>query len=319
MADLECEAIRGISVEEYAAALAHEGVSVVPGAGRTLWRRGEAFSLEREPIGCLDEPTAAEIGAALWTTRAFVASYVRHPDDSHPQNAWLYVCRNRGYSLDTLESRARRDIRHALRSLRFGFIDMPTFLEHGAVAFCSSRSRQGLSDGTPGEFQSCYGKLARNPAHHVLGAWKDDHLAAFLSAEVVEDCASIAVYAASDYLKCNPNDGLIYHALNVLLVREKVRCVTYGLSSIQEESKADSLHRFKRKVGFEALPVHRAFAFHPLLKPLANGSTLWGLRACTRLWPSSRVLRKATGLLATYLGKRPTCAESQQVEKEEEA
>jgi len=39
--------------------------------------------------------------------------------------------------------------------------------------------------------------------------------------------------------------------------------------------------------------------------------TLWGFRLGTRLCPGSRALRKATGMLAGYLGKHPLLSKSE--------
>lgn len=311
------ETIRSATTEEYTSALSRQGVVVVPGAGRSFWRGHEMRSLEREPMPCLDEPTADEVSSILWRTRSPVITYNRRPDDAHPQNAWLYICRNQDYSLEGLESTARRDARRALRAFRFDFVDMETFLRKGVVPFCDTRTRVGLSDGTPEKFRRRFEAETHNPAHRVVGAWKDDALVAFISLMVVDDWVSIAPYAATEHLKSCPNNGLIHFTLDYLLTQHKYHIVNYGLSSIQEVSKADGLHRFKNRVGFEACPIHRAFVFHPLLRPLANPVTLWAMRACVRVWPDSRVLRKTAGLLATYLGKNPALVKFQQTEGEE--
>jgi hypothetical protein len=262
-------------------------------------------SLVRRPDTCLGVPPADEIRSNLWRARAPVATYVRRPDDDHPQNAWLYVCENRDYKLESLEARARRDARRALRELRIEFIDVPTFLDHGVRAFCETRTRVGLSDGTPQVFCKTFGDFGKNPAHKAIGAWAGDVLAAFLTLVVVDDWVDIYPYASDEHLRLCPNDGMIHYVLDYFLAQRGFRLVNYGLSSIQEVSKAQGLHAFKKKVGFECRPVHRAFVFHPLLKPLANRGTLWGLRIGRWLRPRSRTLRKAAGLLATYLGDTP--------------
>jgi hypothetical protein len=55
-------------------------------------------------------------------------------------------------------------------------------------------------------------------------------------------------------------------------------------------------------VGFEARAVHRAFVAHPLLRPLVNPLTLWGVNTALRLRPGNRRLKKAGGVLACMLG-----------------
>jgi hypothetical protein len=94
--------------------------------------------------------------------------------------------------------------------------------------------------------------------------------------------------------------------------------VSAGLSSIQEVSGAQGLHFFKKKVGFECWPVHRGAVFHPLLAPLANIATLQALRVLRRLRPGSPAIRKAAGLLSSYLGHNPMPPNGSLSEKETE-
>ncbi|MCE5267551.1 MAG: hypothetical protein LLG00_06680 [Planctomycetaceae bacterium] len=302
------EAISGISLAEYVAALSDDGATVVPGADGTYWRSAERLSLERLPTRCLDEPSQDEVRNALRRTRTAVATYNRHADASHPQNAWLYLCQNQDYRVENLESAARRDVRRALREFRFEMVDISRLLQDGAAAFCETRSRLGLSDGVPEAFQKHFRRFLDKPDSQIIAAWRDGEesgpcLAAFMSVSIVERWVTIAAYSRTAYLRYCPNNGLLHYAMEHFLTQHKLQGLDYGLSSIQEVGKADTLHRFKVRMGFEAIPVHRAFVFHPLLRPLVNPLTLWGLRTCARVHPSSRRLRKAAGLLAAHLGR----------------
>jgi hypothetical protein len=293
--------VHGISLEEYIAVLARAGAKVVSGTKGSYWCTSEIGALERIPFDRLDEPSLEDVTHALRLARAAVASYLRPVDESHPQNAWLYVCRNQEYTLEGLGVAARRDARRALRELRFEFIDMETLMREGVTPFCDSRIRNGLSDGTPEMFRHHFQSHADSRAYKVLGAWKDNVLVAFMSLTIVEDWVAIAAFASTEYLRLCPNNGLVHFAMDYFLTERKFRLINYGVSSIQETSKSDSLHRFKCRVGFEAVPIYRAFVFHPILRPMMNSVTLWGLRRCLSLWPSNRILRKATGLLAAHV------------------
>jgi hypothetical protein len=299
---------------EYVAALAAERVTVVPGSSGCHWVGNVCGSLFREPTSCLAPPQPGEVRRALWKAWAPVATYVVAPSDEQPANAWLYVCDDHDYRLEDLGSTARRDIRRALRQLRFEFTDAATLLARGAKAFCDTQKRLGLSDGTFEVFRRDHEPIGRNPGIQIAGAWAGDFLAAFATVLAIDDWADISIYAADDYLSSCPVNGLIHFALDHYLVQRKFRGVGYGLSSIQEASKAVTLDRFKKKAGFEAWPVHRAFVLHPLLRPLANRCTLFGLRLGTYFRPSSRRWRKATGLLATYLNRHAVLRPPQQDE-----
>jgi hypothetical protein len=238
----------------------------------------------------------------LWRCGALVADYLRAPDAEHPQNAWLFVCDDSDYSLDKLDAAARRAVRRAERDLRFEFLDPAEFLEFGAVPYCDTRRRAGLSDGTPEGFRKYATFLMQNPGNKILGAWRGDSLAAYLWMLLVDDYAAITPFSADAHLGLRPNDGLIHFALDYCLVRRKLSIVTFGLSSIQEDERSAGLVAFKKKVGFAARPVHRAFAFHPLIKPLLNSLTLRTVRGMLKCFPRSRPLRKAAGVLTASLG-----------------
>ena len=292
-----------ITAQEYVAILQRRGKRAILEKDRVFWHEYQRFALERLPLFCVDVPSPRTVRSLLWRSRSLVATYVLSADDVHPANALHYLCENRNYSLETLASPARRDARRALRAFRYEFIDAATLLAHGARAFCDTRTRVGLSDGTLQVFQDYIGMLSLNPACKFVGAWCGERLAAYLWMSLVDDWAAIAAYAANEDLRSCPNNGLIHFALDYCLTQGRCSLVTYGLTSIQEVNRTVTLDYFKKKVGFEARPVYRAFVYHPLLRPLVNPLTYWILRRCSRLFPHSPTLRKAAGLLATSLGE----------------
>jgi hypothetical protein len=291
------------SVTDYATDLAKIGVRILPGEPGTYWAGYETGALMRRPTFHVEPPDPDEVRRVLWHGRAAVASYLLEPDEHHPSNAWLYICTDQAYALEKLASNGRRDVRRGLRELRIAPLTPEELLTDGVQAFCDTRRRVGLSDGTPEEFRQRFTAHARLPEHVYLGAWRDNQLAAFLSIIEVDDWVEFEGCFSMDALRqYRPNDTLIYSALSHYLVERKYRLVSYGLSSIQAESNTAGLHRFKMKVGFEARPVHRAFVAHPLLRPFVNQLTLWSINAALRCRPGDRRLKKAGGMLASMLG-----------------
>jgi hypothetical protein len=123
---------------------------------------------------------------------------------------------------------------------------------------------------------------------------------------VVDDWVEIeGSFSADDSRTLCPNDGLAHFVLSHFLVTRRFNTVSYGLSSIQEAHQAEGLHNYKKKVGFDAQPVHRAFVLHPLLRPLANPLILRGARMVTKVLPQNRMIKKASGMLMTMLENRP--------------
>ncbi len=294
-----------LSITDYAADLERVGERVFTGGKGTIWISHGLGAITRLPFSHLASPDLKEVSQLLWRGPTLVADYIQEPNDSHPANTWLYICTDQAYTLDKLVPTMRRNVRRGLKELRIVPINSDELLAHGVKAFCDTRRRNGLSDGTPEEFKKRFTLRARSQGHVFHGAWKDDQLAAFLSIIEVDNWAEIeGCFSMNDLLKTRPNEALFYSILNYYLVEKKCQVVTYGLSSIQTESNVAGLHAFKAKVGFLAKPVHRVFVIHPLLRPFANQIVLLGLDAALRLRPDNRVLRKVRGMLALMLGRQ---------------
>jgi hypothetical protein len=291
-----------ISITEYAAGLARIGVQVLPGATGTFWTRHESGAMMRRPTFHIGPPAPDELREVLWRGRAAVASYLLEPDERHPANALLYLCTDQTYALEKLSPAVRRNVRRGLKELKITPLTADQVLAHGIQAFCDTRRRVGLSDGTPEVFRQRFTAQTSMPEHVYLGAWKDNQLAAFLTITEVDDWAELGCYSMDSLLHYRPNDTLMYRALTHYLVERKCRLVSYGLSSIQAESNAKGLHRFKTKVGFEARAVYRAFVVYPLLRPFVNQLTLWGVNTALQFRSRDRRLKKAGGILACMLG-----------------
>lgn len=290
------------SLDQYAADLARSGVRIIPGEAGTCWAQYESGALMRLPTFHLTPPAPNEVRRLLWRGWAAIASYLQEPDECHPANAWLYICTDHAYSLDKLAPTMRRNVHRGLRELKIAPLTPEQLLTHGVQPYCETRRRVGLNDGTLEAFHRSIATDMNLPEVSFLGAWKDDQLAAFLIITEVDDWAEIECFSRDALLHYRPNDTLMYTVLSHYLVERGFRIVSYGLSSIQAESNAAGLHRFKTKVGFEARPVHRAFVSHPLLYPFVNQLTLWGVNAVLRFKPGDRRLKKAGGMLACMLG-----------------
>jgi hypothetical protein len=233
---------------------------------------------------------------------ALAVTYNIAPDERHRANAYLYITRNRKYSIEDLSKPARRDARRALRSLKIGFADRETILAQGLPAFRDTRNRVGLSDGTREHFEARFGEFFRHPAHLAAGAWLDDKLLAFMTLEIYNDSLGIeGSFSCEEGRTLCPNNGLAHFVQEYFLVQHGFAAVNYGLSSLQIESDAAGLHSFKLRVGFNAEPVHRAVAVNPRLRLFVSRPTLSGVQGLLKVFPRSRVLKKAAGILAVAL------------------
>lgn len=264
----------------------------------SAWIASERWGLSRFPLLPGPAPGPAVVEALFRSARAAVLDFLLPADHAYEPTASLYLYEGPAYSLDQLTKNGRRDARKALRELRIGWITHEQLLLHGLPAYADCRVRVGLSDGTSDDFQRRFERLRDIPGHHYLGAWKGDELAAFMTVHAVETSASIAAYSNSAHRGSCPNDGLIHVALHHCINERGLASVSYGLSSVQEQSNAASLHEFKLKAGFRAVPVRRVFRVHPWAAPLVNRGTLATLHALLRVTPRNRFLKKASGVLA---------------------
>lgn len=289
------------SIADYGASLRKSGVTVVQGEGNTFWARHESGAMVRFPNFYLIPPSPQEVRQVLWRGRAMVASYLLEPDEHHPANACHYLCADHTYALEKLATPVRHHVRQGLRNLSITPLTLEQLLAHGFPAFRDARCRNGLNDGTIEEFQQWFTGLAKLSGVVYLGAWKDEQLAAFAYIKEVNDWAELGCFSVDALLKYRPNDALVYSILYRYLVERRYSVVSYGLSSVQNETRAAGLHQFKLKLGFEARPVRRVFVPHPLLGLLINPLTLWGVSAMLRFRPGDRLLKKAEGILTSML------------------
>jgi hypothetical protein len=264
--------------------------------------------VRRVPTFVVRTAARSEVDGVLRATGSVVATYLREPDEEHGPNAWLYVSSDHAYALETLAPAMRRNVRRAMRELAIRPVAAAELLVHGGRAFCDTRRRAGIDDGTPRGFRRYFDfeHGVDRPGWSYLGAWRNGELAAFATVMHVDDWAELSCFSASSMLRYRPNDALMYVALSTLLAERRCRVVSYGLSSIQAPGNVAGLHRFKLKVGFSASRVHRAFDLHPSLRALATPATLsavrWTVNGVLLARPRSGHLKKLSGMLACMLG-----------------
>jgi len=296
------------TLAEHVAELRASGVRVCEGRDGTSWVASRDRVAWRLPLFSVAHVEAAEVDHALQRTGALIASYLTEPTFAEPANAWLYVCADDQYSLGMRAPAMRRNVRRAQRELTIRPISSAEVLASGLTAFCDTRRRTGLDDGTVHGFRRSFALEPHTTCagQSYLGAWRDGHLAAFLTMLHVDDWVELGCYSMDSMLRYRPNDALLYAALSHYLTERRCRVVSFGVSSIQASSNAAGLHRFKLKVGFDARPVHRAFVLHPAIRPFATRATMtaahWAVNGMLRVRPRNGALKRFDGMLACMLG-----------------
>jgi hypothetical protein len=288
-----------MDINEYCEHLKAAGFKAMLGSKSTIWSSSEHFSMQRQPVFALHLPPREEITRVFKRSHAAILSFVSEPTGGRAANSSLYLCKDPEYSLKKLGRGARYDTSRGLNELTIKFLEQSELLRLGEQAYCDTLARTGLSVDSRETFEVRF-RRPRTESRY-LGALKGNRLAAFMPLAEVGEWVSIGGYSADEFLPLRPNNALVFYALHHYLVERKFRVVSYGLSSIQADSKAEGLHRFKLKMGFESVPVHRAFIVNPLLRPFVNRVS-WGLvNGFLRIAPHHRMLKKAEGALRMAL------------------
>lgn len=260
----------------------------------TPWIRYENFAYTRFPIYNLTEASEEEIKEVFSITKSIMISFNVNSSDA---DSFLYICRNKNYSFALLPSNMQRNIKRAAREFTFSEIDREVFLTSGWKCFYDTRTRAGILDGNKENFLNQFQSWIDLSSNKIYGVMKENQLAAFISVSEINNWAEIGLYSSSQYLSLRPNDLIIYKVLELYLSQKKFSFVSFGLSSIQKDSSVDGLHKFKTKVGFEAIGIKRIFLINKKFNCLNNKLFILLLKRVNKIYPNSRRLRKIEGAL----------------------
>lgn len=290
-----------MKLKEYVSYLIKQGRSVVFNNKGYFWFNYEKKSVSRAPAFILDEPHVNEISNVFKILKPLILTYNTEPGSPGDTNAYLYITSDKNYSLEKINKNGRRDARIAQRNLEFKFLDWDYISAHGFKAYADTRQRHNLSDGTREAFEKIIDECKGNPAFKALAAVKPgyDDVYGFLKLLEVEDWVEItSSYSMTEHLSLCPNNGLFNYALEYYLADGSINTVSYGVSSIQKESKKEGLHNFKMRIGFDAKPIKRKFIINPSYKFLFNKVSYGFSRILLKIFPSSRKLKKIEGVMS---------------------
>ena len=288
-----------MTLNEYCEQLKAAGSKVVVGSDKTLWVSHEHFSMLRQPAFALHVPSSEEIRDVFKRSHAAALTFIGEPSGARVANSSLYLCTDNEYSLSKLGKGARYDTSRGLNEFNIRFMDRCEVMGLGEQAYSDTFARVGLSSNKRDPFEVRF----RQPVSETcyLGALKGDRLAAFFLVTEVDNWVAIGGYSANEFLPLRPNNALVYYALHHYLVEKKYSVVSYGLSSLQAVSRAEGLHQFKLKMGFNSIPVHRTIALNPLIRPVVNRLSWKVINGLLKLSPRHPMLKKAEGALRVAL------------------
>lgn len=282
---------------EYLESINSSGVKTFYLNDDNFWMEISSRVIARSPAFTLKEPSTSEIDSIFENLNPVIITYNVHAKNKN--NAYLYYTDDNDYKLEKLDATGRRFARKGKENFEIKFVEWDEIMNFGMKAYADTRSRNGLDDGTKDEFLKRMTSHSNNPAFKAIGAFtkQNKDFAAYLTVIEVDNWVEItSSYSDNDFLKLYPNNGLFDFALKFYLCDKKSKIVSYGVSSIQSKSNKDSLHVFKLRVGFNALPVNRVFITNPKYKFAFNKVSKSAIKMLLKFKKGDRNLLKLEGL-----------------------
>ncbi len=278
--------------------------------GTYAWIQSPRRVLTRFPLECTTAVAASTTRPLLRLGGVWVVNYLLDAGEERGANCWDYVRRDPRYDVETLDSNARRDVRRGLRSFDVRVCTWREWAEQGFAALDDTERRHGYAAPDPAAFRRVAERWKDQPFYEIWGAWHGADLAAWLTVLKVDDWALIdLVRSRTDALRGCPNNAVLYMATHSLLRTEGRRYVSYGTSTLQLGTDEQSMHRYKLRMGYEAVPMRRVFVCRPAYRPLFESRVMsWTWATLTSAFPSSAALRKIAGmskLLAQNRSREP--------------
>jgi hypothetical protein len=283
---------------DWVRALRAQGMPATWSDHDACWVRFKKVAHLRYPTNDLRVIGDAERRDLLWGRRMAVLQYQELPERPEDANAVLYLCTDKGYSIESLSSNNRSKVRRSLKRLDVRLTTAEEIIAKGYPPYIDTRQRHDSSHMSPDEFRANWERQLHVEGREIWAAWAGDEIAAFGAVHLCGAWASISATVSSRaHMKDYPNHALFFTVLEQLMARPEVESVSYGLSSLRSETSIDSLHHFMVSVGLEAVPVVRKVVVHPLLRPAVNRGTLVAARSAERVVPSARLLRATRAAL----------------------
>lgn len=261
----------------------------------TLWIEYSSRAYIRFPLFRFEVPTKEMLKEVFKQTKARVLTYATEADEKK-RNGYLYLCRV--FDTSALKDNYKRNIKKASARFDIKSLTAKEIEQKGFEAFRDTRRRLGLNDFTKENFLKRFAAAQARANNRFIAAVRNERVEAFASVLCYHDFIEIeGLFSCNEALSDRPNDYIIYSILDVALNLDKMQCVSYGYSSIQEDSNEEGLHRFKVKCGFEAIPIRRHFVFNNTWRWIFNPFTKLLIKALLALRPSNLTLRKLHGIL----------------------
>ena len=275
--------------------------------GTQAWTPGVRAELMRLPVECTSPPDKNVLREVFGQKGIWLASFMLEPMNDRPANCFDYLCTDPAYCIENLTKNGRRDIRRGLRNFAVRRCTWDELLDKGLDAYADTEARHVHGEPSRDDLVEIAELYRDSPFVEIWGAWSEDVLDAWIKVLKIDDWAFITnAYSRNENLRNCPNNGLAYEVTKTCLVDEGRKSISFGISSLQATSNILSLHKFKIRMGYKAVPMCRTFIVHPLMRPMVKtrlASWIWDGLAALR--PGSATFSKIAGM-ARLLSARET-------------
>jgi len=274
----------------------------------SYWHSEGVRALQAFPYHWTIHPDEGELMHLLRWTKTLSLRYSASADTPLGYISYHGMLDKCPYEIETLGKWARKNVRRGLRNCSVEPISFAELAEKGWGLHCDTLLRQGR-----GRTLTCkdWSKLCLSagelPGFEAWGARVQNTLAASVITFILDDCCYLLYQQCRrEYLSAHVNNALGFAVTRIMLRKETVRSVFYGLHSLDAPPSVDE---FKFRLGYSAKPVRQRVVFHPLCSPLVNPWTHALLRAARSLHASNSILAKAEGMVRFYLQGKKTVPE----------
>lgn len=263
------------------------------------WLRFHKLALMRFPSHNVAPVSKVEERELFFKAMAPIISYTRLPEPDETANSILYLCRDKDYDISKLTVKNRNKVRRGQKRMAVRRATPREIGEKGFACYRDACARANLASITEEQFRAKWMNSSEESFREMWAAFTENgDIAALGEVWICGRWAELlSTQSANQYLRDNPNNALFYTILRDLMRREEIESVSNGSSSVQPNSKKDSLHHFKMSVNLEAIPVVRVIRVNPLLRFVFNPFTLAGTRMLESMFPNARHLLALRGAM----------------------
>jgi hypothetical protein len=272
------------------------------------WYDAAPFVYQAFPYHWVVQPDESELHQLFLRNRVLCIRYSTGLSSPFGCISYHAVCLDKGYSLDSLDRRARQNVRSGMKNCLISALPLEQVADEGWGLEGDTCNRQGRNSQYTRELFRKRILSARDlPGFEAWGAVIRGRLAAFILAiKMGETMELLSQACGSEFMKLRVNNALAFAVTREFMTRQDITAVFYTLQSLDAPASVDE---FKFRMGYSAKPIRQRVVFHPFLSFFLNKLSYAGLRQLRKFWPYKPYLTKAEGMARFYLSGKASASE----------